>query len=98
MWVSVVKVPGLQSSRSVVVAHDHSCSKASSWTRDGTRAPYIGRHIVIHCTTREILNIILYYFKKMKNKEEIIYRRFILIRIKIPVFTNNMRASMVALW
>jgi len=34
----------------------------------------------------------------MKNKEEIIYRRFILIRIKIPVFTNNMRASMVALW
>ena len=51
-----------------------------------------------HCTTREILNIILSYFKKMKNKQEIIYRRFILIRIKILVFTNNMRASMVAQW
>ena len=45
---SVVMAPGLQSSRSVVVAHGHSCSKASSWTWDGTRAPYIGRHIPLY--------------------------------------------------
>ena len=58
MWVSVVMAPGLQSSRSVVVAPGRHCSEASSWTWDGTRAPYIGRYILIHCTTREVLNII----------------------------------------
>ena len=65
MWVSVVMAPRLRSSYSVVVVHGLSCSEASSWTWDGTHALYIGRHIAIHYTTREILNIIL-----VKKKEK----------------------------
>ena len=63
MRASIVMAPRLQNTGSVVVAHGLSCSEASSWTWDGTRAPYIGRHILSHCTTRELLNIILFQFK-----------------------------------
>ena len=41
---------------SVVVAHELSCSPwhtGSSRTRDQTHVPYIGRRILIHCSTRE---------------------------------------------
>ena len=31
----------------------------SSWTRDHTCVPCIGRQILIHCATREVLNILL---------------------------------------
>ena len=61
MQASVVKDSGLQSTATAVVGHGLSCSAASSRNWDGTRVPYIGRHIAIHCITREVLNIILYY-------------------------------------
>ena len=41
---------------SVVAVHELSCSPwhmESSWTRDQTQVPCIGRRILIHCTTRE---------------------------------------------
>ena len=61
---SVVMALRLQGTGSVVVAHGLSCSEASFRTWDGTRAPYIGRHILRHCTTRELLNITLFQLKK----------------------------------
>ena len=64
---SIVMAPGLQGTGSVIVAHGLSCSEASSGTWDGTRAPNIGRHILSHCTTRELLNIILFQFKKINK-------------------------------
>ena len=63
---SIVMAPRLQGTGSVVVAHGLSCSEASSRMWDGTHAPYIGRHIVSHCTTREF-DIILFQFKKNKK-------------------------------
>ena len=32
---------------------------SSSWTRDRTCVPCIGRQVLIHCTTREVLSIFL---------------------------------------
>ena len=61
MWASVVKDSRLQSTVTVVVGHGLSCSATSSRNWDGTCVPYIGRHIAIHCITKEVLNIILYY-------------------------------------
>ena len=43
---------------SVVAVHELSCPwhVESSWTRDRTHVPCIGRWILNHCTTREVLN------------------------------------------
>ena len=51
-------VPGLQWLRhksSVVVARGLSCSKACGIFPNGTHLPYVGRQILIHCATREVL-------------------------------------------
>ena len=49
VWASVVTELGL------------SCSWCveSSWTRNETCVPYFGRQILIHCTTREVLDLLL---------------------------------------
>ena len=46
----------LESAGSVVVVPGLSCSLhvESSWTRDWTHVPCIGRRILIHCTSREV--------------------------------------------
>ena len=55
---SLVAEPGLQSVwASVVVAHGHVTLKHEgiSWTRDRTHVPCIGRQILNHRATREVL-------------------------------------------
>ena len=70
MWASVVAATlstcaqsfrlGLQSEDSVVVAQGLCRRRAeSSWTRDKTHVPRVGRWILIHCTTKEVLKWIL---------------------------------------
>ena len=52
---------------SAVVAHQFSCSDAreSSQTRNQARAPCTGRQILIHCTTREVLEFFKKYFRPL---------------------------------
>ena len=45
--------PGKQAS--VVGKHELSCSVASSRTRDQTCVPCIGRRVLTHCATREVI-------------------------------------------
>ena len=55
------KLQQLQHMGSVVVAHGLSCSTAhgSSWTREPTCVPCIGRWILIHSTTRKVPILLL---------------------------------------
>ena len=58
----IVVAHGLQSAGSAVVAHRPSRSSrhvGSSRTRARTRVPCIGRRILNHCTTREVLALLL---------------------------------------
>ena len=61
VWVLVL------SPSSAVVAHQFSCSDAreSSQTRNQARAPCTGRQILIHCTTREVLEFFKKYFRPL---------------------------------
>ena len=43
----------------------------SSWTRDQTRVPYIGRQILNHCATREVLIFFLNYFIQQRFIEQV---------------------------
>ena len=40
----------------------------SSWTRDQTHVPCIGRRILIHCTTREVPFYLLHIFPQEEKK------------------------------
>ena len=42
----------------------------SSWTRDQTHVPCIGRQILIHRTTREVLFQLLFMFEISHNKNK----------------------------
>ena len=58
LWCfSCCRVTGLSGLGSVVVAHRLSCSTACEifWTRDRTHFPCVGRWILYHWTTREVL-------------------------------------------
>ena len=68
LWLLFVAVRGLLTARVSLVEHrlqelGHTGSVApglveSSWTRDRTRVPGIARRIPVHCSTREVPNII----------------------------------------
>ena len=60
MQASVVAVPRLERAGSVVLAHGFSCSAARGIfpARDRTRVFCIGRQILIHCTTRAVLQVL----------------------------------------
>ena len=47
----------LELAGSVVGEHRLSSSQESSWARDRTRVPFIGRRILMHSITREVQNI-----------------------------------------
>ena len=55
-WLLWLQSTGSRHVDSVVVAPRHV---GSSWARDRTRVPCIGRRILNHCATREVLQVIL---------------------------------------
>ena len=62
----------------------------SSWVQDRTRVPFIGRWILMHCVTREVLHFCLSFSPDLRKRTFIFHTKVISYGLvhKCPIYTE----------